>query len=425
MLIALQGSVKTLLTGLAVALALRAPIPGQNALPGEPLTLERALTLAEQHNPQLRAASAEVDASTAAILTARTRPNPEFNFLTGRQQALLPSSVTGRLDHYGFIQPLELPSLRRSRISTASYEHDSTEFSRAEARLLVRSQVKRFFYEALHRANAFDLARENLQLVEDLRRRIQVQVDVGEAARLELTRAEAEVSVTRTLVRSADLRRTTAIAALRGIVGGPLPENLAIEGTLETPVEAPSLDALRQEVLARAPALAGAQTLVRAAESRLEYEKAARKPQPSWIAEFEKMPDLWFFRTGVAVQLPFWNRRKGQIAEAEARVTQAEAGVNQQRLELVASIEAAYEEYQVANQQVASFETGVLREAQAALNAAEAAFRFGERGIIEVLDAQRVLRTARLDYLDAQYDRQLALIEIERLRTSPLGRNTP
>ena len=50
------------------------------------------------------------------------------------------------------------------------------------------------------------------------------------------------------------------------------------------------------------------------------------------------------------------------------------------------------------------------------LREAEAAYRFGERGILDVLDAQRVLRTVRTDYLSAQCDLQAALIEIEQLR---------
>ena len=41
-------------------------------------------------------------------------------------------------------------------------------------------------------------------------RRIQVQVNVGEAARLELTRAEAEVASARIAVRSAELRQAAA-----------------------------------------------------------------------------------------------------------------------------------------------------------------------------------------------------------------------
>jgi cobalt-zinc-cadmium efflux system outer membrane protein len=51
---------------------------------------------------------------------------------------------------------------------------------------------------------------------------------------------------------------------------------------------------------------------------------------------------------------------------------------------------------------------------------AAAAYRHGERGILDFLDAQRVLRTTRMDYLNARYELQAALIDIERLRaTSP------
>jgi len=66
-----------------------------------------------------------------------------------------------------------------------------------------------------------------------------------------------------------------------------------------------------------------------------------------------------------------------------------------------------------------------LREATAAVQAAEAAYRFGERGIVEVLDAQRVLRSVRQDYLNAQFDLQAALIELERLRVLEMGAGTP
>jgi cobalt-zinc-cadmium efflux system outer membrane protein len=53
------------------------------------------------------------------------------------------------------------------------------------------------------------------------------------------------------------------------------------------------------------------------------------------------------------------------------------------------------------------------------MKVAEAAYRYGERGIIDYLDAQRVLRTTRLDFLNARYELQAAMIEIERLRAVP------
>jgi outer membrane protein, heavy metal efflux system len=138
------------------------------------------------------------------------------------------------------------------------------------------------------------------------------------------------------------------------------------------------------------------------------------------------MPDLRFFRAGVAITLPFVNRRQGPVAQATAELTRASSVRSAVEVEIRGAIERAYNAYQIATQQVDSFESGVLRGAQAAVDAAEAAFRFGERGIIEVLDAQRVLRSVRQDFLNAQYDRESALIELEQLRAIEIaGGNRP
>jgi cobalt-zinc-cadmium efflux system outer membrane protein len=56
-----------------------------------------------------------------------------------------------------------------------------------------------------------------------------------------------------------------------------------------------------------------------------------------------------------------------------------------------------------------------VREAEAALRVAESAYRFGERGILEVLDAQRVLRSVRADLLQARFQAQAARVVLEQL----------
>jgi cobalt-zinc-cadmium efflux system outer membrane protein len=56
-----------------------------------------------------------------------------------------------------------------------------------------------------------------------------------------------------------------------------------------------------------------------------------------------------------------------------------------------------------------------VREAEAALRVAQAAYRFGERGILDVLDAQRVLRSVRADLIDARYQLQEARVLLDRL----------
>lgn len=264
------------------------------------------------------------------------------------------------------------------------------------------------------------LTSENLRLIEDLRRRVVVQVEVGEAARLELTRAEAEVATARTLARSAQLKYLTAVSSLRAAMNAPLNTELEPRGTLDPPVILSALENLRADVLARHPAIAMADAEVKRAEARVRSEQAQRLPQPSLRAEYENQPDLGFYRLGLSIPLPVWNKREGPIAEAVSYLRQARANAESRRLEITAALERAYRQYEVAGQQVAGLEEGALQEAEAALRAAEAAFRFGERGIMEVLDAQRILRSVRTEYLNAQYDRQAALIELSQLQSTDI-----
>jgi outer membrane protein, heavy metal efflux system len=395
------------------------------SLAAERITLDRALELAELGSPLLRVAGAQIDAAGAGIVTARAYPNPEIAGMAGRQRARVAGVPPGGYYAFSFSQPLELPSIRQTRLRVAELTLESTGFARSEARLAVRSAVKQAFFDCLRRGGEITLARENLDLIEDLRRRIEIRVSVGEAGKLELVRADAEVATTRTVVRSAQLRRMNAVAALRAAMNAPADSDLEPEGALSPPAVLPALDALREEVLANFPALALARAEIRRAEARLASEIALRKPQPALISEYESEPEIHTFRFGVAIPIPGWNKRKGPIAEAEASLRQMRALADLRRLEITAALEAAYGRYQVGNQQVAAFEQGALKQAEAALKGAEAAYQFGERGILEVLDAQRVLRAVRLDHLNAQFDRQSALIELEQLRSLDAGRRNP
>jgi cobalt-zinc-cadmium efflux system outer membrane protein len=384
----------------------------------EAIALQQALDLAESNNPRLKFAQSYAEGAEAAIVSAQAYPNPEFNTLFGNQYRRQLGAAPGLLQHYSGAQLVELPSVRRTRIQAARQGQKTSEFTLSEARLLLRSSVKQAFFNALRRKTELSLTQESLRLAEDLRRRIQVQVEVGEAARLELTRADAEVAVARTISNSANLRYRNALAVLRTVISAPLPPQFEPQGQIDISPTLPLLDELRTEMLGKHPTLLALRSEVERYRARLESELAQRRPSPILRGEYERQPDLGFFRFGVSVPLPIWNRREGPIGEAAAQLNQSRSALQFRELEMSSALESAYGLYEVARQQVASFEQGVLREAEAAVRAAEAAYKFGERGFIEVLDAQRVLRTVRLDFLNAQYDLQAALIEIEQLRAT-------
>jgi outer membrane protein, heavy metal efflux system len=391
-----------------------------DSTPDTVTSLDEALALAEKYSPLLEAGRAQIDAAEAGIRTARTYVNPEVNLLDGNQSTRMPSAVGGILQHYGVGQRIELPFQRKARIRAARIGRESTEFGLAERKLELRGTVKQAFYNVLRRKQEVEVARQNQSIVQEFRRRISVQVSTGEAAKLELTRADAELATATTMTRSAELQVVTATSALRAIIGASSASTIDPQGALSTIPQLQPMPDLLKRVLTEHPAFARAKTDVRQSEAYLDAEKTLRIPQPTAMAEYEQQPDLRFYRVGFALPIPIFDRRQGPIREAAARVRETNALVSQQRLELTSALETAYGQFQIANQQAIALQNGALKQAEAALGAAEAAYKFGERGIMDVLDAQRVLRSVRLDYLGAEYDRQAALIELEQLRALDL-----
>jgi len=398
---------------------------GTSAPAATKLSLEQALSLAEDYHPLLRVGIARIEGAQAGITTSRAYPMPQFGVIAGQQTFRVPGNVSGLSQFFTLSQPLELGPLRPARQQVAQLNRQSNEHLLAGTRINVLSSVRRAFYQVLRRRSEIDVLTENLRLVEELRKRIQVRVEVGEAGRLELVRADAELIAARSAANSARLQYISSLTLLRISVGSTLDPDLTVEGQLDPFVALPPLETLRQEALDTHPGMAYLRSEIRRSEANVAYEIAQRRPQPQLVAEIERPPDSPSYRVGFSIPLNFWNRREGPIAEAAAMVRQVGAQAQNRELEFVSGLESSYARYNLATQQLAAFEQGLFVEAAEAVRAAEVAYRLGERGILEVLDAQRVLRTVRLDFLNAQYDRQAALIDLDELRARDLRRNIP
>jgi len=252
-----------------------------------------------------------------------------------------------------------------------------------------------------------------------IRDRVKLKVKVGESPRFELVKADVEALAAKSAVNSAELRITQARDRLRALIGAPLAGNFNVaQEPLLTP-DLPTLEELRKDLLERQPLIKVAEAQTRRAQARVQLERNLRFPQPTITVGSNQDPDWKQWQVGVSLPLPLWNRRQGPIGEALAGRDRAEAEKRQTSINLLGVLDQAYGRYQIAKNQVKIFETGLMHDAENAMKVAEAAYRYGERGILDFLDAQRVLRTTRLDYLNARYELQAALIEIARLRASP------
>lgn len=392
----------------------------------ETLTLDKVLDLLEGHNPTLAGARARRESARYALTTAKAYPNPEIEAGGGTSTGIGQGALNGDNEALFISQPLDLPFVREARRHVAEAGIVSAEEANRYVWLTVRAQVRLAFYEILRRQAELGIAQDNERLLAQIRDKVKLKVEVGEAARYEAVKAEAELLNAVKLRESAAVRVEDAKSALRALFGEALPPQFEAEGELpEPPTELPDLAQLREEVRTRQPVLQMTRAELRKAEAKLRLEERLRYPQPVLKAGVERDPGLEQWRVSLAVPLPLWNQRQGPIGEARADVSQSVAQLNQQELAVLRELENAYNRYRIARRQVETFENGLLKEAENALKVAEAAYRLGERGILDYLDAQRTLRSVRNDYLNARFDRQAALIDLERLRAKDLKEMLP
>ncbi|GAA4334213.1 hypothetical protein GCM10023144_26230 [Pigmentiphaga soli] len=407
---------------ITLALAVWLAVAAFPASAAQPYTLQQLLDLAAATNKGAQATAAGVDAARAGIATARAYPNPEVEFLTGRVSARQPGAVAGPTQTYSVTQRIDLPGQRRLRGEIAGKTLDAVSAGQRAYMSDLAARVKEAYYDALRRQAEFEASEEDLRLTQQIYERALVRVDAGDAPRYELIRAEAELLNAQKNSQTAMLRVSRAKSVLRQQVGDRLPGNYALHGTLARAPHIPDLARLREVLAATNPELARLRDEVERAELAVDYERSLRLPSVALRLAAEREPDARNTRLGVVLSVPLWDRRQGPIDEAAAGVIRMRSLLEAREFELQQGLDSAYQQFQIAAAQAEAFESGIVRQAEAALRVAEAAYRFGERGIIDYLDAQRVLRNARNELIAAQYDLQLAAVEIERLlANTPVG----
>lgn len=407
-----------------LAMALWCP---ESALADRPptFTLQEIMPLALKYNPGVAASQAQREAARAGQLTASAYPNPVIE--AGAGPTFYRDSRDGVNGNWGAAvsQPIDYPALRSYRIRGAEAGTGVAQAGLQAFQINLLADVKASFYDVIRRQGERQIAGEDLALLEEVRARVKVRVDTGEAPKYELIKADAELLNAQKTLQSAELRVSQVKSVLSRLVGPVLGDDFEVAGDLSAPRELPALGDLRDEVLVRNPAMAQSRAEQVRARARLNVERELSIPQMSIRAGVEQDPDLQNWRIGVALVLPVWNRREGPIAEAAAGISQVDAQIEQRKLGLLRDLDTAYSQYLINLSQVSAYESGLLAQAEAALNVAGAAYRFGERGILDYLDAQRIYRQVRLDYLNARFELQRFLIEIERLRASDLPGGLP
>jgi len=263
------------------------------------------------------------------------------------------------------------------------------------------------------------LAEEEFALLGQLRHAVKLRVSVGEAAKYESVKAEAEWLSSQNRLNIAKQQLSVSLKQLSEFLALPSLAQVS-EGGTQLSKTCAVIPSAHDYDLSQHPLILAAKSAVERDQAALRHEEAQVTPQPTLIVGNEHDMGIDRVKLGVSLPLPLWHQRDGQIATSKAKNKQSEAKLVTTERTLKQSLAQAVSNYQSADSQFHIYESGLLREAEAAFNVAKAAYKHGERGLLEYIDAQRTLASVKRAYVNSQFERHYACFDIELL-TQPYG----
>jgi cobalt-zinc-cadmium efflux system outer membrane protein len=407
-------------------------IPAADAVAQAPaipqrLSLDEAVRLAAERNPQAAAARALVEIAEANRVDARLRPNPAVSVESESYplfQSPRPAFVDGQELTIRFDQEIETAGRRRLRTDAAAAGVSAaTLTARDRFRQLERAVRRAYLQLALAHADA-DVARTSLQEIDRVLTVGRERVNVGEAPRSEVSRLEVERLRFAEDAFSADLALRNARAALLTLLGAsdltqaieaadplipPSGSAVAIIAAATAPPAQPLGIDLRPDLLA-------AREELRRAETETRLQRALRSPNVTVGGGYKRDFGTNAVVLGVTVPLPLWNQNQGGVARAAAERQLAASNLAAVEFDVRLDIQQAINALETNRARAEYIEQQILASARESRNVVSESYRLGAADLIDFLDAQRAFRDTLRTYNRALFDYRVSVFELEAAR---------
>jgi cobalt-zinc-cadmium efflux system outer membrane protein len=372
---------------------------------GQDRTEREILDLIVRDGPQAQAIRAETEVTRREQLARLAYPNPSVTY--SREGA-------GFTEFFQAEQSLPIFGARAA-LSRAGVAATAAAEAERDARLwLLRSvaaaAVARVIAEQTRAESTRDQVREVERLIEILRTRERE----GEGSRFDRLRAEQELRDSHQLVTAADVALTEA----RAMLAGMLPRDVLVTRVAagQTPEQpAVTLEILLTRASSTRAELRALQQLATRATLESEAARRARLPAPTLFGGVKRADDTSGRETGgvfgVSVALPLFDAGRREAARWDAERARVEAERTAIAFRIRSEIAGASEVLAVRQAALTQEPSGAAEEL---VQIAEVAYREGEVGILELLDAVRTAARARNRAIDLRLDARLAQIALER-----------
>lgn len=375
-----------------------------------PITLQSALSTAEEHNRTLVAARLGRAVDLAGIRVAGQRPNPEASFEAARDT---PHEV------FSLAFPLEIGGKRARRLDLANATLARTTAGLAVQSLDIRRAVRVAYFELVAAASRVQVTSELRSFAERTRNAARDRFESGAAPRLEALQAELALELTDNEQEAARGRLAGARAELNTLMGRA-PEAAADPADS---FDAGAIPADLASLVAASPEVAALDRDIDEAVARESLARAMRKPDPtvSGGVLIDAQPEFMYgWRAGLAITIPLFTSHTADVQVETARVAQLRAQRDARIATLTGEATAAAARAQAARRQYLRYRDEIVPQLTTIESMAEDSYRSGQTGLSAFLQALQAAREVRLRATEAGLEYQAALADLERALGGPL-----
>jgi outer membrane protein TolC len=405
---------------------------------GETLTISRCRDIALKINPNIVAAMNTVEVNRNRVGEARSGYYPQLS-ATGSYDRISPVPGTAAAP-FGIRERFNIYSgsvnlnqniydfgKTSSSVDVSKYNLESSRSDLSTSQDTIILGVKQAYYGVLQAKRNRDVAADVIKQFQLHLDQAQGFYDVGTKARIDVIKAEVDLSNSKLSLINAENALKIAWITLNNAMGVPDPPEYTIEDNLSFQPYAITLEEATTRAFENRPDLQSVIAKRQAAEANISLASSGHYPvlsgNASYLAGAQDVPPSAIehggidhgWEVGVALTIPLFSGFlvSHQVAEAKSNLYILKANEESLRQQILLDVRQAYLNLQAAE---ASISTAELASTQAKenLDLANGRYTAGVGSPIEVSDAFATYVTAQATYTGALYNYKIAQASIER-----------
>ena len=363
------------------------------------LALQDLVNLTVDRNPRLAQVGWAVEAARGRALQAGLYPNPTLDV---RGDELGDRTGPGGIWTAPYFSQ-EIVTGNKLGLSKAAAlkEVDQATLTVVSERYRLFTDVRQNFFEVVTLQRRAAILGELIGLAEKSVENANKLLKAKEGSELDVVQLEVDLERYRADLEATNRTLPAAFRRLAASVGvNDLPYT-AVVGDLDTPLPDYDLDRLRTYVLGIHPEIRSAQIGVERAQ--LVLKRATVEPIPNvtvgtgYVRQNQNKSSDWVIAASIPV--PLWNRNQGNVFAAKAQVGEAIHEVGRVENDLVNRLATSFATYAAARKRAEKYKATILPKAEQSYQLSLKAYQGGQFEYLRVLQAQRAVAEARLEYL--------------------------